>query len=192
MNPLHRQRAGIAIAVATQLGILSSMVMGQVRLLTNGREIVLPIVPIDPRDLFRGDYVTLAFPISSLSSSLLDPSAPLTNSSFYVTATPAPDGTWTPTRISADRPTPASPDIVLKARSRWGHIVVSNNSTPPRTIPVQYGIERYYVPEGKGPRLEKLARDKKLSAIVAVGADGSTAIKGLMIDGQRVYDEPLY
>ena len=72
--------------------------------------------------------------------------------------------------------------VVLEGRYRWGA------SQPD----VRYGIERYYVPEGKGPALETTAREKKLAAILAIDAKGRAAIKGLVIDGRRVYDEPLW
>ena len=48
------------------------MVIDRVRLLTSGREITLPIVPVDPRDLFRGEYVRLGYDIGSVPARLLD------------------------------------------------------------------------------------------------------------------------
>ena len=56
---------------------------------------------------------------------------------------------------------------------------------------VHYGIESYFVPEGTGKDLEKMVADKKIAAVIAVGANGKAAIKALMIDGQRVVEEPL-
>ena len=57
---------------------------------------------------------------------------------------------------------------------------------------VRYGIESYFVPQGEGPRLEQLARDKKLAALVAVDRAGNAAIKGILIDGALQYEEPLF
>jgi hypothetical protein len=34
-------------------------------------------------------------------------------------------------------------------------------------------------------------REKKLSALIAVDGDGNAGIKGLVVDGRRVYEEPL-
>jgi uncharacterized membrane-anchored protein len=56
---------------------------------------------------------------------------------------------------------------------------------------VLYGIENFFVPEGTGHDLEKLVGERKLSALVAVDDDGNAAIKGLIVDGKRVYEEPL-
>jgi uncharacterized membrane-anchored protein len=55
---------------------------------------------------------------------------------------------------------------------------------------VRYGIESYFVPQGEGPRLEALARNRKLAALVAVDKSGNAAIKGLIIDGELQYEEP--
>ena len=56
---------------------------------------------------------------------------------------------------------------------------------------VRYGIERYFVAQGEGPKLEALARDKKLAALIAVDGRGNAAIKGILIDGRLAYAEPL-
>ena len=60
------------------------------------------------------------------------------------------------------------------------------------SVSVRYGIESYFVPEGQGKRLEALAREKKLAALIAVDASGNAAIKGLIIDGVLQYEEPLF
>ena len=57
---------------------------------------------------------------------------------------------------------------------------------------VRYGIESYFVPEGQGKRLEALAREKRMAALIAVDARGNAAIKGLIIDGKLQYEEPLF
>jgi uncharacterized membrane-anchored protein len=180
----------IAAAALVQLGILTTMVSRQISVLSSGREIVMPIVPVDPRDLFRGEYVTLSFPISSVPGTFVDRSVPSTGNAFYVTIRPV-EGGWTASRIGAQRPvTVAANEIVLKGRPVWGMDAVFRGTTT-QNLAVHYGVERFYVPEGQGRRLEDLARNKKLAVLLAVGPDGTAAIKGLMIDGQRVYDEPL-
>lgn len=189
-----------ALAVAgVQTAALGYMVWDRIALLRHGREIVLPVVPVDPRSLFRGDYVILSYDAQRVPLSLitddLDAARP---TSFYVTL--AKDGdTWKPAALSA-RPVPATGDqITLKARTAYGYWPVRVRrpvATVPSPLPepvmqVRYGIESYFVQEGKGRGLEQTAREKKLAAVVAVGADGVAAIKGLMVDGQLQYEEPL-
>jgi uncharacterized membrane-anchored protein len=56
---------------------------------------------------------------------------------------------------------------------------------------MRYGIETYFVPEGTGRALESQVREHKIDAILAVGSDGTAALKGLVIDGERHVDPPL-
>ena len=45
----------IAIVAVLQTVALASMVYGRVTLLRDGREIVAEVIPVDPREIFRGD-----------------------------------------------------------------------------------------------------------------------------------------
>ncbi len=178
---LTTRGGALAAVAALQLGALGFMVADRVRLVTTGREIVLPIIPVDPRDLFKGDYVRLGFPISNVPRELTK-DLPAGTKNAFVTLEQQADTSWTVRGTSLRYPAAvAGNQIVLRARP------ASFN-----TGNMHYGIERYYVPEGKGPALEKLAREKKLAAVVAVDTSGNAAIKGLSTDGKRVYDEPLF
>jgi uncharacterized membrane-anchored protein len=178
---LTTRGAAIAAVATLQLGALGYMVADRVRLVTTGREIVLPIIPVDPRDLFKGDYVRLGFPISNVPRELTK-DLPAGTRNAFVTLEQQADSSWKVLGTSLLYPSAvASNQVVLRARPTS----VDNSH-------MRYGIERYYVPEGKGPALEKLAREKKLAAVVAVDKRGNAAIKGLSTDGKRVYDEPLF
>ena len=48
------------------------------------------------------------------------------------------------------------------------------------------------MPEGTGRDLEQKVRDKKISAVLAVGGSGDVAIKALVVDGQRIHQEPWF
>jgi uncharacterized membrane-anchored protein len=193
IRSLSRLQLGVLAAATIQLGILGSMVVDRMWLLKNGREVVMPIIPVDPRDLFRGDYVTLSFPVSRIKSDVVDTAKPIMSSKFYVTLDQGADGAWTPSRLGAAMPAKTAPNqIVLKAKETngWGTFLFPTQGSV-RTLNVHYGFERYYVQEGTGTRLEKLARDKKLELILAVDGKGNAAIKGLNVDGKRIYDEPV-
>jgi uncharacterized membrane-anchored protein len=71
-----------------------------------------------------------------------------------------------------------------------GYVSAAGRDTPEQAR-VRYGIESFFVPEGTGRELETLVRDRKLSALIAVDADGNAGIKGLVVDGTRIYEEPL-
>jgi uncharacterized membrane-anchored protein len=216
MIALQRKWLTAAVAVASlQTATIGWMVWDRIQLLKNGREIVLPIIPVDPRSLFRGDYVILSYDAQRVPISLITEEVDAAKPSvFFVTLSRKGDA-WVPAGVTL-KPTAAGPEqISVKARMRWGRwprrgvadaAVVApiappstdgTVATPTRPVvrepafDVRYGIESYFVPEGKGRPLEDTAREKKLAAVIAVDARGNAAIKALMIDGKRQVEEPL-
>jgi uncharacterized membrane-anchored protein len=176
---LKRPAALFAMAALLLTGILTSIVAARVAHLKNGREIVLNIRPVDPRDLFKGDYVRLGFDISQATREQMKDLFAASHTPVYVLLDEAgTEGAWRIASVATIEPKASTSQIVLRA-------VASGSGW------LRYGIERYYVPEGTGPKLEDKARTNKLSAIVAVNARGEAAIKGLKLDGKPIHVEPL-
>ncbi|MBS0250521.1 MAG: GDYXXLXY domain-containing protein [Proteobacteria bacterium] len=176
-----------------QTGALFNMVHERDRLLKSGREVTLAVQPLDPRDIFRGDYVTLGYDISRIktSSTATDPDFTgfVPGDNAFITLSKKPEGGWLVSHVGSVYPSKvAAGDVVLrgKVQSAW-----TTQNPAEANASVRYGIEQYFVPEGTGVELEKKVRDHKIEAIVAVGADGSAALKGLVIDGERHEDPPL-
>lgn len=174
-----------------QIGFLAKMAFDRVSLIKSGREIALQVIPVDPRDVFRGEYVILGYDISQL------PTPPETGrgdsyargQTVYVTLQQDPTGAWASKAVTTTYPADvAVSEVVMKGtvRSRFQRTAEGDNA-----IAVRYGIESYFVPEGNGDSLEQTVRDKKIHAIVAVGRDGTAALKGIIIDGERHEDPPL-
>jgi len=181
---------GVALV---QSAALFDMVYERYRLLKSGRELTLSVHPLDPRDIFRGDYVTLGYDISTLKKSTTESDPDfngfIPGAAAFVTMSPKPEGGWTETRVGSTYPSGvAAGDIVLKGRvlSAW-----KSKDGAESIVNVRYGIEKYFVPEGTGRALEDKVRAHKMEAIVAVGSDGTGALKGLVIDGERHEDPPL-
>jgi len=183
----------LALVAGVQTAVLGWIVWDRVSLLQTGREVVLEVTPVDPRSLFRGDYVILSYQISRVSSALLVGPPPVSGAPVYVTIEQK-EGNWHTVALSASRPSgPTAGQVVLAGRLRrndWRRLGGEGRS-PDATVGVRFGIESYFVPEGKGRALESLVQDRRISAVIAVGADGAAAIKGLAVDGKRLYEEPL-
>ena len=174
---------GIALTGVLFTGTLGWLVADRVALLRSGTEIVLPIRPVDPRDLFRGDFVRLDYgAISRIDQKLLPKAeARRARQPVYVTIERNADETWKPVAVTTSKPaTVAAGQMVLAAKTRYYGF-----------DQLAYGIERYYVQEGKGGRVEDMARSGKMAVVVAVDGDGRTAIKGIMLDGRRIHTEPV-
>ncbi|MGQ0671732.1 MAG: GDYXXLXY domain-containing protein [Hyphomicrobium sp.] len=188
----------VAALAALQLGVLFSIVWGRVDLLKNGREVTVDVVPVDPRDIFRGDYVVLGYPFSTAANveggnggdgNVPLPAGAYRNAAIYVTLAPVAPSSWKAVRFELDWPeTVPSDHVVLKGRvvDAW-----TRGEGLPLSGRIRYGIESYFVPEGTGRELEVLVRDKKIRAVLAVGSDGTAAIKALEVDGRRIHEQPL-
>jgi uncharacterized membrane-anchored protein len=60
------------------------------------------------------------------------------------------------------------------------------------TINVQYGLERFYVPEGEGRAIEQGLGERQFTMRIAVGENGDPQIKALYDGDTPLYSEPLY
>jgi uncharacterized membrane-anchored protein len=183
-----RSWAAIAIVALVQTVALATMVYGRVSLLRDGREIVAEVIPVDPRDLFRGDYVVLGYAFGRGDISV--PAGTVQGDKVYVTMKEAAPQQWEVVSTSSERVQPADPSqVVLKGIVNYVSTPATGSELPKASL--RYGIESYFVPEGTGLELEKQVRDKKIAAVLAVGEKGDVAIKALMVDGQRIAQEPL-
>ena len=85
---LSRKRLllGMTLAFAVQAGLLGGMVLDRALLLARGMEIRLSVIPVDPRDLLRGDYVDLSYALSRLSPDRIEGGEALSvDQTIYVT-----------------------------------------------------------------------------------------------------------
>lgn len=177
----------VAIVALVQTAVLASIIYGRASLLQNGREIVVEVIPVDPRDIFRGDYVILGYGFNQRGNIQVPPET-VNGDTVYVTLKPTGPEQWEMANVSRTLVQPTDPaEVVLKGTAN--SVYKPNNDQPPLAM-LRFGIESYYVPEGTGRELEKKVMEKKISAVLAVGSSGEVAIKALVIDGERVAEAP--
>jgi uncharacterized membrane-anchored protein len=174
------------------------MVKERSAILSGGREVRLATAPVDPRDLFRGDYVVLAYDISQLRPGRLGLDGPLAKGErVHVTLRPGPDGLAQAVAMSRAAPAPAVGDVVIEGRVAHPRRCEVRPGSPRQcpseddVVRVTYGLESYFVPQGEGLAIERTAR-ARVEVVAAVAPSGKAAIKRLLIDGKKVYDEPPY
>jgi hypothetical protein len=178
----------VAIVALVQTIALASIVYGRVTLLRDGREIVTEVIPVDPRDLFRGDYVVLGYSFGNREVPV--PVGTNQGDTVYVTLKPVAPEQWEVVSVAGSYPSLAGGPENVILRGFVSYVNQPVGGELPKAS-VRYGIESYFVPEGTGIELEKQVRDKKISAVLAVGNSGEVAIKALAVDGQRIAQEPL-
>ena len=194
-----RSTLAILLVALIQSAALGWMIWERISLLRDGRAIVLDVEPVDPRDLFRGDYVILAYPISTLEADELEGDDKFDkHGPIYVALSPGPEKTWLPRSIHRTKPEGASDDTVFlrgTVTTYYNKPVTKSGetcNTPCPTLSVKYGIESYFVPEGEGRRLEDIRNDRRMQVAARVAESGEAAIAGLAIDGKVQYEDPLF
>ncbi|MCL1915838.1 MAG: GDYXXLXY domain-containing protein [Desulfovibrionaceae bacterium] len=63
MSDPRRVRIFIALVLLIFLAAYNYLILGQEKLLADGRRVILRLVPLDPRSLMQGDYMILAFAV---------------------------------------------------------------------------------------------------------------------------------
>lgn len=180
------------ILALAQIGFLGWIIAGRAAILRDGQDVLLKVEPVDPRDLLRGDYVRLGYEISSIPTNLIanaDAKVPALDTIFVRLKKDA-DGFWHPVSASLGKPvaTPLGTDEAeIRGTTDAGWSAQQN-----AIIRVDYGIERFYLPEGEGKEIERDMRIRSFGILAAIGKDGTAQIKALM-DGDKVlFAEPLY
>ena len=164
------------------IGVLWLVMIGgfiltkQFTLLT-GTEVLLKTVPVDQRDLFRGDYVILRYAISTIQLNSVQTDTPGGAPGFgrgqkVFVALKTENGYGIVSGVFSQNP-PGG--LYLKGIIR---------DVRPDQIWVEYGIESYFVPEGKGKDIE--TRREGLSVKAAIDRSGNAIIKSLWRDGKEI------
>lgn len=188
----------IALVALAQTGVLAHMVWDRERLTSLGRQIDLDVIPVDPRSLFRGDYVILGYEISQVPRSMIAGKVRRGQQVFVQLS--RVDGVWKPRTASHELPAPAAVadgDVVLAGRvmhtPHEGDVDADQDrSRATSRVTLRYGIESFFVPEGTGKEIEREVGAKKVVAHIAVDASGRAAIRALSVDGVLIEAQPLF
>lgn len=172
-----RQRKTLIFTVLLllQLLFLGGMAASYYAVDAFGTEVRLKTVPIDPRDLFYGDYVQLSYEVSALPWSLWKGAErPEKGQTVYVIVRRQGE------HDAAVGAYPEKPDVkagetVLAARvQNWGEA---------EQLRLVYGFERYYVEENTGKELEE--KREQATVLVKVAPWGQTKVTGLTFAQQK-------
>jgi uncharacterized membrane-anchored protein len=185
MSPRFYIAAAVVVALL-QSGALASMIYDRAQRITTGRDVVLESRMRDPRDLFRGHFVTLNLDVGELRTDQVPVDRAFTrNETVFVELEEGDGPFWRARKLWHEIPATAE-GVFLKARMQ---------TTPLSGISfyrISFPFDRYFAPKERALEIENIRSDGMLGVILAVSNDGTGYIKGLSIDGKRIYDEPLY
>src|SRR5262245_6032026 len=142
--------------------------------LAGAARIRLEVVQRDPRDLLRGDYVWLQYVIADIPLETIAGGRPDYGDRVWVTLTPQ-DNVYALAAASRAPVTPGPGQRVIVGRVQS----LSSASGRGPEVRIVYGIERLYVPEGRGvlPR-------GKVQAEIALAQGGRPFLTRVFVDGR--------
>jgi len=177
----------IALVVLIQSLFLIYMIYDRIQILEHGKVITLKTEPVDPRSLFRGDYVSLTYNISHLDLNQLEGDNNFEKWQHIYVAVEKRGEDWAPTGVYASWPQIIGDQVVIEGTvtDAFDHAVWAD-----------YGINSYFVPEGKGKGIEQAiniqADTTPVRVQLAVSDKGEAAIKGLILNGKMLYQETIF
>jgi uncharacterized membrane-anchored protein len=183
----------IIAAVALQILVLGWMAGQREWIVATGSRVWLRTAPVDPRDLFRGDYVILGYEISTIDADKTGPALraerdavnrndrterPRYHREIEVySQLELPQGSDVAQVRQIDLSPPDS-GLFIKGRVRPFHIRGQETLSG-----VSYGIDAFFVEQGKGRELERNAPQGAPSGVrvplemqVALGRDGTAVL----------------
>jgi uncharacterized membrane-anchored protein len=161
----RRRRIALLAVVCAQLAVPLALAGLAAADLAFGEEIRLQAQPVDPIDVFRGNYVVLRYEISSLQT-VSEVRRGETLCADLVESSEA----WS-ARYAL--PEPASGKTICgRARS---------DAQAGETVGIEYGIETYYASAERAQEIESSIAGGRLYVVVDLDDDGSARIERLEV-----------
>jgi hypothetical protein len=186
------------------LAILGGMMAGHAWPLWTGTTIVLPLEPVDARDVFRGEYIRIRTPANRI---VVGDDANM-GTAGAVAVRPAGEWPWRwPVRGRDQKRLPrgtiayvqlepgpdrsGSPEyrpVSISLEPVEGAINLRGRVFPrPDMLLLNYGVDAYYMQEGRAQEIdEALRQGRRVQMEVAVTSSGRARIRTLLVDGVRV------
>jgi uncharacterized membrane-anchored protein len=159
----RRRRIALAAVVCLQLAVPLALAGLAEADLAFGQEIRLRARPVDPLDVFRGNYVVLTYDISSL------PVLGQVHQGDRVCARLERSGDeWSARYV--DPGTPSGTTICGRAQ---------DDASPGESVQIEYGIETYFANEERAHAIESAIAGGQLYVVVDLDEDGSARIEKL-------------
>src|SRR3989339_1082597 len=173
---INSKRNKFIIAIAIQTAILFFIVLFNLLILSGDEEVFLKIRPADPRDPFRGDYITFQYDISRIKGSFFDSSEKIKyGDKIYISLLKRKNYHVIANRVSKNKP-----DTGIFIKGTVNDIRQKGDSLD--EVFVSYGIEEYFIPETSGRNVN--FNGQNTFAKVVLDKNGNAVLKNVYVNGK--------
>lgn len=171
------------LVILFQLSLILGMIGFKELILIKGREVLLKIQPVDPRDPLRGDYLTFEYEISTLPKHFFRYS-PIRNGDTVYVPLRKVEKYWKPVP-GIQKTKPVDAEIFIKGKVASGGVGEEiiffgiSRYVRPHYVYIVYGIEEYFIPEGVG---REFNWRKETAALVSIDENGNAVLKQLFVE----------
>jgi uncharacterized membrane-anchored protein len=156
----------LIVACAVPMMILLGMTATPLYTLVKGEEIILQTVPVDPSDVFRGDYVTLQYAAEEIPRDLVeqDVITKIESGEYDLTVyvlLEKKNGIHTPVKVSLHKP---KEGIYLKGKLEY----LGSNNEQKSVAYLNYSLDKYFLEDNTGLDWEEASSKGKILAKVKV------------------------
>lgn len=167
---MSKRAKQLLLACLVPIGILIGMTVTPLYTLMTGEEVILRTIPVDPTDLFRGDYVVLRYEAEEIPSSLISKEVRTElDNGGYETEVYVPlelkDGVHTPTEVLLTKP---NSDLYLKGKFNYIGPSWDSGIEGREVAYISYSLDKYFVEDNTGLDLEEASRNGNILAKVKV------------------------
>ncbi len=159
--------------------VIAGLFLYNYRTIATGEEIEIEIVePIDPRDLFRGQYATLRYSISRLNISEYQVEGNFSDGGTIYLSLEKKERYWRVKEIAKKSPSDSVYCIKGEIQSIQGG-----------SIEVEYGIEEFFADPETARRIERERDSDNISGIVVIDQSCNAVLRGVMIGEEEIRTE---
>ncbi|KKK36780.1 hypothetical protein WQ57_17625 [Mesobacillus campisalis] len=160
----------ILLACLVPIGILVGMTITPLYTLWSGEEVTLRTIPVDPTDLFRGDYVILQYEAEEVPVSIVEKEVRRElekgHSAIDVYVPLKQEGNFhVPEKVTLEKP-----ESSLYLKGKLDYITTSWNGRleGKEAAYLTYSLDKYFVEDNTGLELEEASRNGNILAKVKV------------------------
>ncbi|WP_028782000.1 GDYXXLXY domain-containing protein [Thalassobacillus devorans] len=146
--------------VLLQVLFLTGMSISYYAMDAFGQTIKLETAPVDPRDIFYGDYVILNYEIERIDEEKWSGGIPEYGEAVYILLEESDNGVFQVVTASRDKMETEADQVRMRGKYQWHNEGQSVHQ-------VTYGINRYYVEENTGGKYEQQRDDMVVEVVVA-------------------------